>query len=98
MPNHCHLVIKPYDGWDLENILGGMKSTGTVRVHAITGGNGPLWQQESYDRIVRDEEHLWRVVQYIGRNPHRANLPRSHWHRWLHPEWQAAGWRFEEIV
>jgi hypothetical protein len=55
---------------------------------------GSLWQDESYDQIVRDEEHLWRVVQYIGRNPLKAGLPRDRWIRWVHPEWREAGWDF----
>jgi hypothetical protein len=48
-------------------------------------------QQESYDRIVRDEEHLYRVVQYIGRNPSMAGIPRERWLRWIDPSWRAAG-------
>jgi putative transposase len=43
---------------------------------------------------VRDEEHLWRVVQYIGRNPRKAGLPREQWVRWIDPAWQKAGWNF----
>lgn len=96
MPNHCHLVIQPFDDWELEAILQGMKGTVARRVNLITGGTGSLWQQESYDRIVRDEEHLWQVVQYIGRNPQRSALPRERWRRWIHPEWHALGWRFAD--
>jgi REP-associated tyrosine transposase len=58
MPNHCHLVIQPHEGWELETILQGMKGTVTRRINQRLGRAGPLWQQESYDRIVRDEEHL----------------------------------------
>jgi REP element-mobilizing transposase RayT len=94
MPNHCHLVISPFDGWQLEKILQGLKGASARQVNAITASPGSLWQDESYDHIVRDEEHLWRIVQYIGRNPSKANLPRTQWYRWIHPQWQAAGWRF----
>ncbi len=48
--------------------------------------------------VSRDDEHLYRVVQYIGRNPSQAGLPRESWHRWLHPDWEACGWRFEDEV
>jgi putative transposase len=57
---------------------------------------GELWQEESFDRIIRDEEHLWRCIQYIGNNPGRARLPTVEWRRWIRPEWKALGWRFEE--
>jgi hypothetical protein len=59
--------------------------------------HGTLWQEESYDRIVRDEEHLFRVVQYVGNNPGKAGLPREQWHRWVHPDWEAAGWGFRDV-
>ena len=69
MPNHCHLTIRPFTDHELEKILQGMKAASAKAVNALLGTTGSLWQQESYDRIVRDEEHLWRVIQYIGRNP-----------------------------
>lgn len=94
MPNHCHLLIKPFEQRSLETILQGMKGVVARRINSSLGASGSLWQDESYDRIVRDEEHLWRVIQYIGHNPARAGLPRDTWRRWIDPSWQAASWRF----
>lgn len=94
MPNHCHLVMRPFENWPLEKTLRGIKGVVARRVNTLIGGYGSLWQDESYDRIVRDEEHLWRVIQYIGRNPRKAGLPCGAWRRWIHPTWEAAGWRF----
>ena len=94
MPNHCHMVMRPLEDFQLESILQGLKGVVARRVNTLIGGSGSLWQDESYDRIVRDEEHLWRVVQYIGRNPAKAGLSRGEWRRWIHPTWEAAGWRF----
>jgi hypothetical protein len=34
----------------------------------------PFWQDESYDRLVRDTEEFYRTMQYIERNPVRAGL------------------------
>lgn len=96
LPNHCHLVMRPYSGHPLETTLQGIKAIVARAINRARGNEGSLWQEESYDRIVRDEEHLWRVVQYIGRNPSKANLPQAQWHRWIHPQWQAAGWRFHD--
>lgn len=95
MANHCHLVMRPFDGFSLEVELGSIKSVTSIYVNRRESQAGFLWQQESYDRIIRDEEHLYRVVQYIGDNPRRAGIPRSQWHRWINPAWQSAGWRFE---
>jgi REP element-mobilizing transposase RayT len=94
MPNHCHIVIRPLSDCQLETILQGMKGVVARCINSAVGTRGSLWQNESYDRIVRDEEHLWRVIQYIGRNPARAGLPRCEWRRWTDPTWEAFGWRF----
>jgi hypothetical protein len=94
MANHCHAVIQPWTGHELEDLLQGVKSMTARAIHRAGETSGSLWQQESYDQIVRDEEHLWRVVQYIGRNPKHAGLSPDQAPRWIHPDWQAAGWRF----
>ncbi|MEX2309991.1 MAG: transposase [Pirellulales bacterium] len=96
LPNHCHLVIRPLRDFQLETILQGIKGVVARRVNAHIGSSGSLWQDESYDRIVRDEEHLWRVIQYIGRNPRQGGLPKPQWRRWVQPSWEAAGWYFQD--
>lgn len=97
MPNHVHAVMKPLDDHELEIILKNMKGYVARQINRLLGRSGTLWEEESYDRIIRDDEHLYQVVQYIGRNAQMAGLPESEWHRWLHSDWQAAGWRFEKF-
>jgi REP element-mobilizing transposase RayT len=95
LPNHCHAVIRPFEEHPLEGLLGAMKGVTARHINAALDVTGPLWEEECYDRIVRGEEHLWRVIQYIGRNPHAVGLAAAAtWRRWIHPEWDAAGWRF----
>jgi REP element-mobilizing transposase RayT len=94
MASHCHLLMRPLDSCELEDEVGSIKSITSRYINTREKTDGNLWQQESYDRIVRDEEHLHRVVQYIGANPRRANVARDQWHRWIDPEWKAAGWDF----
>src|SRR5262249_6670350 len=58
MPNHVHTIVrreKP-DEDALETILKSWKQFSATNINLATGGCGELWQQESYDRIVRDEE------------------------------------------
>ncbi|QDV47936.1 Transposase IS200 like protein [Stieleria neptunia] len=97
MPNHCHVVVKPLDEFELEDILQSWKGYVGFKINKQLERHGAIWAEESYDRIIRDEEHLFRVVQYIGNNPRKAGLPSSRWHRWIHPDWQAEGWRFQEV-
>ena len=97
LSNHCHIVIKPFDGHGLEDIIGSMKGVAARHINLSIRQSGALWAEESYDRIIRDDEHLWRVVQYIGRNPRLAGLQNeAGWRRWICPEWIDAGWRFND--
>jgi hypothetical protein len=96
MPNHCHAVLKPLGEYELEDILDGWKGYVGFQINKRLGRHGAVWEGESHDRIVRDEEHLFRVIQYIGNNPRKAGLPPEQWHRWIHPDWQAGGWGFRD--
>jgi putative transposase len=95
MPNHVHLVVRPFEGRELEEIVQSWKRFTAVVVNRHLERSGTLWQEESFDRIVRDEEHLWRVLQYIGRNPLLAGLDGGVCVPWIRPEWVELGWRFQ---
>lgn len=96
MPNHIHCIIRPITEKEvkLEEITGSWKSFTARRINKTLGQEGELWQDESYDRIIRDEEHLWRCLQYIGRNPKKAGLANEKCQLWVNPEWERTGWRF----
>jgi REP-associated tyrosine transposase len=98
MPNHVHLLVKPYsdEAHPLERLEQGWKAYSSREINRARGTSGALWQEESFDRIVRDEEHLWYCVQYIGSNPRRAGLNKESSRRWIRPDWVAAGWAFED--
>src|SRR5688572_5564969 len=63
MPNHVHAIVRPLTPaeWDLETVLKNWKGRAAFEINRHREASGVLWQRESYDRIVRDEEHLWRV-------------------------------------
>lgn len=93
MPNHCHVVVRPDGERELEQILDSWKGYVAHEVNRRLGRRSSLWQEESYDRIVRDDEHLFRVVQYIGRNPRTD----ERWRRWIHADWEQLGWGFRDV-
>lgn len=97
MPNHVHVLVRPLlpERYPLEELLGSWKKFSARQINAALGEHGELWQEESYDRIVRDEGHLWRVIQYIGSNPRRAGIAIGQFILWIRPEWLKLGWRFE---
>ncbi|WP_430451419.1 transposase [Rhodopirellula europaea] len=96
MPNHCHLIVRPFSAFELEDLLGAIKGVTSRFVNRELGRIGELWQQESFDRIIRDEEHLYNAIQYIGNNPLNVGLPESQWFRWVDPEWESLQWGFRE--
>jgi REP element-mobilizing transposase RayT len=96
MPNHVHCIVRPFESSavDLENIVGGWKSYSAREIHRAFECVGPIWLDEAYDRIIRDEEHLWRCIQYIGSNPKKVGLTGVGCRLWINPEWESLGWRF----
>jgi putative transposase len=99
MPNHVHAVVKPLHPRtdSLERILQSWKGISSRRINELLGMSGALWQRESFDRSIRDEEHLWRVIQYIGSNPEKAGLSPVQTRLWVRPDWIARGWGFETL-
>jgi putative transposase len=96
MPNHVHLIIRPLQpaSHPLEKILQSWKTFTARKINLLFDQSDTLWQHESYDRIIRDEEHLWRSIDYIGMNPARAALPPNDFRLWIRSTWQRCGWRF----
>ncbi len=96
MPNHVHAVLRPLrpQVLPLEKILQSRKRRTSREINALVGRSGSLWQEESFDRIIRDEEHLERCIQYIAANAAKAGIPCGYAQRWLRPEWRALGWEF----
>jgi type I restriction enzyme R subunit len=84
MPNHVHAIMQPLEGWELEDILASIKRWTARRIGLWQDENAApatahhnrsrFWQQESYDRIIRDEQELAAFRQYIARNPSAAHL------------------------
>jgi REP element-mobilizing transposase RayT len=96
MPNHVHCILRPFETTDfaLEDLLGSCKSFCARRINQLLNQSGKLWQDESYDRIVRDPEHLWNCLQYIGKNPRRAGRSNNSCRLWINPQWHKLGWTF----
>ncbi len=74
MPNHVHVLITPKAGHQLGDILHSWKRLTAREINRLRAREGQLWQHESYDHIVRNEESLHRVSKYIERNPEFAGI------------------------
>lgn len=74
MPNHVHALLRPMEGFDLEDLVHSIKSFTSHEINKICGREGTVWQEESYDRIVRNQNELSTFQDYIQANPAKANL------------------------
>jgi carbamoylphosphate synthase large subunit/REP element-mobilizing transposase RayT len=74
MPNHVHAIVQPGKGHSLSDILHSWKSFSGKAINRLLGRTGAIWQEETYDRIVRDSRELTRCRDYIARNPEKAKL------------------------
>jgi len=69
MPNHVHLLIRPCEGFSLSRILKGVKGVTARKLNLCRGDSGSLWQDESFDRIIRSEKEFREKLDYMFRNP-----------------------------
>jgi type I restriction enzyme R subunit len=74
MPNHVHVLVTPHEGSALSGIVQSWKSFSARQINALDGKRGSLWQKEFYDHIVRDDEQLGKLEEYIAANPVKAKL------------------------
>src|SRR5881275_1815753 len=80
MPDHVHVLLEPRihtddpDGkpvfYALSDILQTLKSVSSHRINKLAGVKGQrIWENESFDRLIRSERDLEEKFHYICRNP-----------------------------
>lgn len=73
MPNHVHMLITPKV--PIPTLMKSLKSITAKRANEFLGLTGkPFWQDESFDRNVRNGDEFSRISRYIEWNPVRAGL------------------------
>jgi valyl-tRNA synthetase len=79
MPNHVHVVVKPFEGVKLPEILHSWKSYTANKANELLGRTGEFWRSEYYDHLIRDEEDLFNQINYVLSNPAKAGLEKWPW-------------------
>ncbi|CAN5647717.1 hypothetical protein BH20VER1_BH20VER1_08750 [soil metagenome] len=74
MPNHVHVLVRLHDGEKLPDLLQSWKRHTAREINRLLQREGPLWQEDYFDRLVRSEEHFAALKRYIAANPVKANL------------------------
>jgi len=81
MPDHVHLVLTPMadsEGkpYRLKEIVGAIEGASAHSVNRLLGVRGHMWQEESFDRVLRSDETVQERVAYLCQNPVRNRLVR----------------------
>ncbi len=98
MPNHVHAVfrtLQPDEVKDSEkvilmNIMHSIKRYSANRCNRLLQRSGRFWQEESFDRLVRDRKELARIISYVINNPAKAGFctsPKEWKWTYLKPEY-----------
>ena len=80
MPNHLHgiIILAPTPANEgaassaatLGQIMRAFKSLAAIEANRLLGSSGrPFWQRNYYEHVIRDEDELNAVRQYIRDNP-----------------------------
>ena len=90
MPDHVHLILTPkvdkekMTVFPLFEIMKAIKSASAHLINRRLCQHGAIWQEESFDRVLRSSEKLEEKVAYILQNPVRWGQVED-WqdYRWL---------------
>lgn len=77
--SHVHILGKPLPlpgggVINLGKIIHSVKSYSAHEIKKRRGTTGSIWQDERFDRIVRDEDEFWNKLEYIRNNPVKNEL------------------------
>jgi REP element-mobilizing transposase RayT len=80
MSNHVHWVFEVLekDTEDnpvyLQDLMQSVKRFSSNQINKLERKQGSLWQKESFDTTIRDEQHLYNAIKYTLNNPVAAGL------------------------
>jgi REP element-mobilizing transposase RayT len=82
MPNHVHLVFKLLPAnKGISKIMQAIKGISANKCNLLLRREGKFWQDESYDRWIRDDKELFFVIRYVLLNPVNTGLVKN-WKEW----------------
>jgi REP element-mobilizing transposase RayT len=74
MPNHVHVLISSMPGVPLGTVVSSWKRFTAREAYRRLRRTGAFWQDDYWDRFIRNEEHYFATVSYIDQNPVKAGL------------------------
>jgi REP element-mobilizing transposase RayT len=89
MPDHVHMIFAPlasetYETFSFEEIVGAIKGVSAHSVNRALERSGTVWQDESFDHVIRHADSLEQKIRYVRENPVRKGLvSRPEDYKWL---------------
>ncbi len=83
MPDHAHLILTPFvdeqgrEIYSLVEIMRNIKGASAHLINRQLRRQGPVWQEESFDHVLRSSESLDAKIDYVSQNPVRKGLARN---------------------
>ncbi len=94
MPNHAHVVFTPLRDHALDEVLKSWKGFTSRETNRLLNREGMLWQKESHDHLVRNQEDFDHHLEYTLKNPAAAGL--TNW-RWVGRGPSSPGWLSPQV-
>jgi REP element-mobilizing transposase RayT len=80
MPDRAHALLEPLEGFALSRIMKGIKGVSARLINETRGATGKtIWQDESFDRIIRNQMELDEKISYVVNNPVKRELVSDPW-------------------
>ena len=89
MPNHVHFLIQTLESFSLSEIMKSFKGYTARMANRALDRNGSFWQEDYFDREIRDLGDFIEKLDYIDMNPVKAGLCK------MPEEWRFGRARFE---
>jgi len=88
MPDHVHLLMTPHEAKpegvvSLGEIMHSIKRFSAREINKRRGITGPFWQDEYFDRVMRNEQEFCETWDSMEANPVTAHLPDADEYRWF---------------
>jgi putative transposase len=94
MPDHVHLIFRPrinisdMSTHSLAEITKAIKGASSHLINRCLGTHQRIWQEESFDHVLRASERLQEKIEYVVNNPVREGLvakPEDYAWLWVAP-------------
>jgi putative transposase len=86
MPEHVHIIAQPRGAHNISQFMASFKKHSARKLNRAIGRTSRVWRKEFFDHMVRSDEHLHELIDYIHDNPVRRGLA-STADRWEFSSW-----------